>query len=125
MQPFPEVENGRWTVSTAGGAEPLWSRDGHELFYRAPGGAVMRVSIAPGSTWKASAPTQLFAATSYALSGSGDLRITLSRTHDVTPDGQRFLILKNADAPTQSSDVPRIVNVQNWLEELRRLVPTK
>ena len=125
VPPFPEVENGRWTVSTAGGAEPLWSRDGHELFYRAPSGAVMRVSIAPGSTWKASAPTQLFAATSYALSGSGDLRITLSRTYDVTPDGQRFLMLKNADAPTQSSDVPRIVIVQNWLEELRRLVPTK
>ncbi len=122
VQPFPDVENGRWTVSTAGGAEPLWSRDGRELFYRAPSGAVMSVSIAPGSTWKASAPTQLFIATSYALSGSGDLR-GLSRTYDVSPDGKRFLMLKNADAPAQTSVAPRIVIVQNWHEELRRLVP--
>ena len=49
--------------------------------------------------------------------------IDLARTYDISPDGQRFLMLKNADAPTQSSNVPRIVIVQNWLEELKRLVP--
>lgn len=33
VQPFPDVNQGRWQVSTTGGSRPLWSRDGRELFY--------------------------------------------------------------------------------------------
>jgi Tol biopolymer transport system component len=122
VQPFPDVASGLWPVSTTGGTEPVWARDGRELFYRAPNGAVMGVSIMPGSPWKASPPTQLFAATSYTLAGVGT---GLSRTYDVSPDGRRFLMMKNSDAPTQTSTAPRIVVVQNWFEELKRLAPTK
>jgi Tol biopolymer transport system component len=123
VQPFPEVEKGIWPVSTGGGSEPLWARDGSELFYRAPNGAMMRVAIAPGPTWKASAATQLFAGSFFA--SSADLRSGFSRTYDVSPDGQRFLMLKNADSPAQASVAPRIVIVQNWFEELTSKVPTK
>ena len=45
------------------------------------------------------------------------------RTYDIAPDGQRFLMIKageGEDAPA----TPRIIVVQNWFEELRRLVPT-
>jgi serine/threonine protein kinase len=121
VQPFPDVESGRWTVSAAGGAEPVWSRDGRELFYRAPDGAVMHVSISPGTTWKASAPTQLFATTSHAASGAGIFRSALSRTYDISPDGQRFLMLKSEETPAQVSRAPRLVIVQNWFRELERL----
>jgi serine/threonine-protein kinase len=125
VRPFPDIAAGLWTVSTAGGAEPVWARDGGELFYRAPNGAVMRVSIAPESTWKASAPAPLFGGTSYAFSGSGDLRGALARTYDVSPDGKRFLMLKNGEAPVPTSTAPHIVVVQNWFEDLKRLVPVK
>ncbi len=44
VRPFPEVNQGRWQVSTGGGDTPLWSPDGRELFYRS-GDAVMAVAV--------------------------------------------------------------------------------
>jgi serine/threonine-protein kinase len=124
VRPFPDVDRGLWQVSTAGGTEPLWSRHGRELYYRAPTGAVMRVSIAPGSAWKASTPTELFTATRYALGASGDLTASPFRTYDVAADG-RFLMMKNPDAPPEPVTAPRIAVVRNWTQELKRLVPPK
>ena len=124
VQPFPDVANDLWQVSTAGGTEPVWARESPELFYRALDGAVMRVSITPGATWKASAPMQLFPATSYTL--ASPTAGGAVRTYDVSPDGRRFLMMKNSDAPNQTSTAPRIIVVQNWLfDELKRLAPTK
>jgi hypothetical protein len=41
--------------------------------------------------------------------------------YDVSPDGQRFLMIKEDDAQPESND--ELVVVQNWLEELKELVP--
>lgn len=49
--------------------------------------------------------------------------ITLGRTYDVSPDGRRFLMIKQGDSGSQTSTPPQIVVVQNWFEELRRLAP--
>ena len=84
----------------------------------------MRVSITAGSTWTAGTPTQLIEARSYALGGSGDGVPTLFRKYDVSSDGRRFLMIKNANTPAQTLTPPRIVIVKNWMEELKRLVPT-
>jgi hypothetical protein len=46
---------------------------------------------------------------------------TLGRTYDVSPDGQRFIMIKRADSDQL---VQQIVVVQHWDEELRRLVPS-
>ena len=121
VRPFPDVTSDVRTVSTAGGAEPVWSHDGSELFYRSPNGAMMRVSIAPGPTWSASAPTQLFEAGLYAHAANANLRVGLSRSYDVSPDGQRFLMLKNL--PGETPIAPRIVVVQNWFDELNAKAP--
>ncbi len=117
---FPDVTAGEWPVSTAGGREPVWSRDSRELFYRTPTGAVMGVAVEPGSVWKASRPTQILESASY-----GFFRGSFDRTYDVAPDGKRFLMLKNFDGPVQTATGERIVVVQNWFEELRRLVPNR
>ena len=45
------------------------------------------------------------------------------RHYDVTADGQRLLMIKDNPATADSS--AQIIVVQNWLEELKRLVPTK
>ena len=55
VQPFPEVNQGRWQISTAGGTEPVWSRDGRELFYRTEAG-VMGVAVKPGGGFAAGVP---------------------------------------------------------------------
>ena len=45
VQPFPDVEKGRWQVSVAGGTRPAWARNGRELFYVAPDGSMMAVTV--------------------------------------------------------------------------------
>ena len=125
VRPFPDVGGGQWLVSTAGGTEPLWSRDGRELFYRAPSGGVMRVGLTPGSTWTADTPAELIAASPYAVGARGDFNEFPYRTYDVSLDGLRFLMIKNSEGPPQTSASPRIIVVQNWFDELKRRVPAK
>ena len=48
------------------------------------------------------------------------------RAYDVSPDGQRFLMLKVGDAVAgEASAPPQAILIQNWAEELKRLVPTE
>lgn len=114
VRPFPNVGDGQWPVSNAGGGQLRWARSGRELFYRAPDGAVMAVPVNPrGSTWSAGVPTKLFAGRYHP----GEVT-----SYDVSADGQRFLMLKEggtADRP----EVATIVVVLNWREELKRRVP--
>jgi serine/threonine-protein kinase len=119
VRPFPAVERGQWLVSAGrGGTRPVWARNGRELFYIAPDGALMVVSVDPhGGTWRANRPERLLAPGYYTLAG-GDF----SRSYDVSRDG-RFLMVKSGDE-SRATDA-RIVVVRNWFEELKRLVPTK
>ena len=116
VRPFPDVDGGRWQVSTSGGTQPVWAPDGRELFYRS-GDALMAVPIETGQGFMWGNPAVLFEG-QFAPSLGG-------RNYDVSPDGQQFLMLKLGSV----DDVPdapeaRITIVQNWFEELRRLVPT-
>jgi serine/threonine-protein kinase len=119
VQPFPAVDDGHWQVSTVGGVQPLWARSGRELFYVAPDGALMVVAVeTQGSVWSAGAPARLIDGRNF--SGRDG---TTVRQYDVTADGQRFLMMKEE---AKGSEAPPSINVvQNWLEELKRLVPTK
>jgi serine/threonine-protein kinase len=126
VSPFPLAGGGIWPVSTAGGEQPLWARNGRELFYVAPDGALMAVPVeAGGSIWSAGAPVRLFAGEYYrgaeTIFNRVDPRAS-TRQYDVAADG-RFLMIKE-DA-TDTDAAPSIVVVQNWFEELKRLVPTK
>ena len=124
VRPFPDVNGGRWRVSTAGGTRPLWATFGREqeLFYVSPTGALMRSVEERGPSWDATTPTVQIKDKEGYLMGPNFLQ---GRTYDIAPDGQRFLMIKDgsgADAPA----APRnLVLVLNWVEELRRLVPTK
>jgi len=81
VRPFP-ASSGKWKISTAGGTEPRWRRDGKELFYLA-GGRLMSVAVQTRSTFRASLPKFLFES---RVSQKGEW------SYDVTPDGQRFVI---------------------------------
>src|SRR6185503_5165814 len=90
LQPFPgpgaDVQ-----VSTNGGTTPRWRRDGREIFYLAPDGRMMAVSIRPsaaGNTPVLDAPIALFDANSVE--------------YMVAPDGQRFLLYVTTPAPLTS-----------------------
>jgi dipeptidyl aminopeptidase/acylaminoacyl peptidase len=119
VRPFPDVTSGLWQVSTSGGAQPLWSRNGQELFYIAPNGALMRVQVGSGNKWAAGAPTKVTDASSFVEPSNGGVR-----SYDVSADGKRFLMIKPSSAAGQNGSPAKLIVVQNWLEELKRLVPT-
>ena len=117
VRPFPDVDRGRWQISTGGGNRPLWARSGKEFFYRALGGAVMRASVGEGSAFRAGSPTRLFEGR-YEIGSAQS-----GRTYDISPDGQRFLMFKLDARSDETATPPSIVIVQNWSEELKRRVP--
>jgi eukaryotic-like serine/threonine-protein kinase len=116
VRPYPNVNDGQWKISTASGTRPLWAPNGQELFYVGPDGVLMGVRTdARGSLWSASSPLKILEGPYMTLSSIS------GRTYDISPDGRRFLMVKR---PANRAP-PQIVIVQNWFEELRRLVPGK
>ena len=113
VRPFPKVDGGNWTISPSGGTRPLWARNGTELFYLDSVGAMTRVPVQTTPTFSAGTATTLFV-TRYFVVG------VAARTYDVSPDGQRFLMIKNAAAAQAST----MVVVLNWLEELKAKLAT-
>jgi len=111
VQSFPEA-GARTQISTSGGTEPVWSRDGRELFYL-DGDAMRVVEVRTTPTFSAGAPRLLFEGR-YIQSPNG------VASYDVSADGQRFLRVQplHPDPPTHEIQV-----TVNWTEELKRLVP--
>ncbi|MBL8996652.1 MAG: serine/threonine-protein kinase [Gemmatimonadetes bacterium] len=112
VQRFPDGGR-RWPVSTRGGIEPLWSRDGRELFYRSGANEMVAVTIDRAATPPTGAQRVLFAAGAFARNGD-------HRTYDVTPDGRRFVMTQLL--PGQREEDFRLVVVENFFAELRRSV---
>jgi dipeptidyl aminopeptidase/acylaminoacyl peptidase len=105
IQPFP-APGGKVRVSTDGGSDPRWSKDGGELFYTARQ-KVMSVEVQMTPQFRAGIPRELF-----TLAGEDGL-------WDVAPDGKRFLVEQIPVDETPHS----LQGVVNWFEELRRRVP--
>jgi hypothetical protein len=111
VQPYPGP-GGKWQISTEGGTEPVWNRNGRELFYR-NGNKMMAVDIATQPSFAAGKPRMLF-------EGPYTLAPGQTPNYDVSPDGQRFLMLK----PVEQAAGPTQINVVlNWFEELKQKVP--
>ncbi len=107
VQPFPEADR-KWTVSTNGGTQPRWSRDGRELFY-VEEDSLMAVPVSTDSTFSARAAVRLFA--------HPTLRGDSAASYDVAGDSRIVMIedVESEDEAPQAS----IRIVQNWYEEFR------
>lgn len=115
IRPYPGP-GGQQTVSVGGGQQPVWADNG-ELFYRdRTGERMIAVPVSTEPLLKVGTPRQLFQGNYYNLPAGGSPR----PQYDVTADGKRFLMLE-----TDATVRPKLIVVQNWLEELKRLVPTK
>ena len=110
IRPYPGPGEKR-LVSTDGGEEPVWSRDGTELFYRS-GNKLLAVSVGTELGISALLFDKPFHRTRSHVVGAAN--------YDVSADGESFIMLESDD-----EDVPtEIIVVLNWFEELKRLVPT-
>ena len=110
VRPFPEVQSGRWQISTGGGVEPAWSRDGQELYYR-NGNRMMVVSVSGETPARWSSPRVMFDNLFYSFLGT--------RSYDVAPDG-RFLMVSVSDMGA-GDGTDGVVVVENWSTELNEL----
>jgi len=115
VQPYPGP-GGKWQISTDGGAEPVWNRNGRELFYRS-GNKMMAVETTTQPTFSAGKPRMLFEG-QYLTNDFPNL----SAAYDVSGDGQRFLMVKETEAARSTAQINVVLN---WFEELKQRVPTK
>jgi hypothetical protein len=106
VRPFPEGPGG-WRVSTSGGRLPTWTADGRELLYVAPDGALMRVAVAAGKAFSASAPQLLFQHD--ALRRGFNRHAQFGRPYDIV-DGRRILMGVPISVPPPAP----LVVVLNW-----------
>jgi eukaryotic-like serine/threonine-protein kinase len=110
VRPFPHGGE-RYVVSNSGGSEPVWARNGRELFFR-NGDRFMVVDVGSGPSFTASRPRLMFTMRTQNL---------LGRTSwDVSPDGQTFVM---TDAGEEDRAAQQVMLLQNWFDELKRLVP--
>jgi eukaryotic-like serine/threonine-protein kinase len=114
VQPFPGP-GGKWQISTEGGTEPAWNHNGRELFYRS-GNRMMALDVATQPSFSLGKPRMLFDGQYFRSDWP-----LIGKAYDVSPDGQRFLMVKSAD---QASSATQINVVLNWFEELKQKVPT-
>lgn len=111
VQSFPQAGS-KVQVSTGGGDQPVWSRDGHKIFFRSEG-EIQEITFQPTSPPSVSKAQSLFTDTFDNPQANGHT------AYDIFPDG-RFLMIQQ----TSKTDTAEIVVVVNWTEELKRLVPT-
>ncbi len=99
--------SGKWMVSKDGGANPLWRRDGNELFYLSTvGGTAMAVEVTTRGVFHAGVPKVLFKVPPGVV------------FWDVSPDGKRFLMVApSAEGPSM---LPKFTVVLNWPSLLKK-----
>jgi serine/threonine-protein kinase len=105
VKPFP-TGGARVQISNQGGAEPIWSKSGSEIFYRSLNGGVELAEVKPG--------TPLIVGNRRSLLPASDYLTDISHTgYDVWPDGKSFLMVKPVGGDA------RPILVHNWGRELR------
>lgn len=113
VRPFPNASSGKWLISTNGGTQPRWRRDGKELFYLSSDSKMMATGVTTTPEFKNGMPRELF--TVPVLSGGSAIN---GFRYDVSRDGEKFLI--NAVATDADTARPPITVVLNWPTLLKK-----
>ena len=120
VQPFPASPGVKHQITQNTGAMPLWSRDGTELFYRPSpvGQAILnRVGIATEPSFSFTEERRVPIDDFILIGGF--------RSYDIAPDGERFvMVFPAAESDSDEDPHAEIIIVQNWFEEIKRLLPT-
>jgi eukaryotic-like serine/threonine-protein kinase len=104
VQSFPSA-SGKWQITSEGGFQPQWRRDGREIFYLAPNRKIMAVATELSPTFHAGAPQPLFEAP-ISMNGIADSSARFS----FSSDGQRVLVVAEVGERAASSAIRVVVN---------------
>ena len=113
VRPFPDAGASLQQVSANGGTQPVWAHSGRELFYVNGDNELVAVQVSTNPGFALGQQEVLFSVAGYMRSASYAM-------YDVTPDDQRFMMLRiGADVAAAAE----AILVTNFFEELKRLVP--
>lgn len=112
VRPFPAADT-ETQVSVNGGVEPVWAQNRPELYYRNGAGEMVAVEVLPGIDFMTGPEQVLFSATAYRSD-------FYHAAYDVSADGERFVMIRISDSGSVDEG---LIVVENWFEELERLVP--
>jgi len=110
VKSYPDLK-GKWQVSVDGGFSPVWSPDGKEIFFINNVGKMMAVSPQTDPTFKPGKPREIFDVSQMFFPNAP------LNNYDITPDGKRFMMVRNAGF---SGNATSFNVVLNWIEELKR-----
>jgi len=117
VRPFPDVDRARIQVSTQGGWAPSWSRSGEELFFLDENSGIVAARVETIPDFRVTDRETLFTLPPRIITRSGDTRF-----FDVGIDDERFLMARERDQ-SDANQMARTYLVNNFLDELERLVP--
>ena len=110
VRPFPDISSGaERLISDGPGTDPIWGPDGTELFYLTPE-AAMVVPVDTGERLRRGSPQRLFSMEPYYE--------FVGQSWDISPDGQRFLMVKRGEESDTHADV---IVVEHLTQRLQRL----
>ncbi len=107
-RPFPETSSAKWQVSTAGGSQPVWSRNGRQLYYLNGKNELISADIRPGAAFAVGEQRALFSFAPF-------LRLGPIPSYDVTADDRRFVMLREGESAQESE----LIVAEHWLEGLK------
>ena len=113
LKPFPDVNRSKRLVSSDGGVEPRWSRDGRELFFRSEANELVAMSVgARGDSLTLGQPRVLFSMKEFLPPN------IYQATYDVAPDASHFFMGRRLDTTAGE----QLIIVENFVQHLREMV---
>jgi eukaryotic-like serine/threonine-protein kinase len=113
VRAFPSLDQER-QVSNGGGVQPLWSKDGRELYYLTLNSRLMTVEVKSGATLETGNPRSLFQT---PIEGN-----PLLAQYAVSADGQRFLMMENSQEGAGAAGTEQFHVELNWFAPMNARV---
>ena len=117
VQPFPPT-GATYPITKGTGNQPVWSRDGKELFYSPAPSQIAVVSVSTKPAFVVGNPSPV---PRTMLQRGPQFEVNF----DIMPDGKHFVGVTNAGTAAGGSAAPQIEVVLNWFEELKARVPVR
>jgi hypothetical protein len=118
VRAFPD-KGGKWQISNAGGAYPVWSSNGRELFFRTDDNRIMVAPyVAKADSFVTDSP-RLWSEKRLANLGAVGYS-----NYDLAPDGKRIVALMPVETPEAQQTQSHVIFLENFSDELQRKVPT-
>jgi Tol biopolymer transport system component len=114
VRPYPARSESEWQISAGGGESPVWSNNGHELFYESDRRIMAVDYTVEGDKFMPGKP-RIWSEKQFFYAGSSNL--------DLAPDGKRFAVLALPEATGGDKGLVHVIMLLNFFDELKRRIP--